>query len=143
MIDVIKESWGWIGIDPQKVIGENAFGNLLIQDTQERYWRICPEDLDCKIIAENSDEYEALLKEEVFLSDWEVQSWVVQAREKLGSLSEGKKYCLKIPGILGGKYNADNFGIISFEELISASGALAQQIEDLPDGTQIELSTVD
>ena len=42
IIQEIKESWGWVGIDPIEVVGENDFGNLMIKDSSGSYWRLCP-----------------------------------------------------------------------------------------------------
>ena len=65
---------------------------------------------------------------------------VEEAFQQLGTLAPSRKYCLKIPGVLGGEYGGNNLGTISFDELIRASGDIAQQIAGLPDGTFIELS---
>jgi hypothetical protein len=143
MIDVIKNAWGWCGLEPAEVVGENAFGNVLVKDSQGRYWRLCPEDLTCSILAANTEQFKALIEQPDFQANWEVPSWVEQAVLRLGSLGEGQKYCLKMPSVLGGTYDAENFGIISFEELLSFSGYLAEQIKDLPDGAQIKLTLKD
>ena len=50
IVEEIKESWGWVGIDPVEVVGENDFGNLLIKDSDGKYWRLCPEDVDCEVV---------------------------------------------------------------------------------------------
>ena len=68
---------------------------------------------------------------------------VQQAREHLGPLAPGFKYCLRIPGTLGGEYGGDNLATISLAGLVSASGDMARQIEGLPDGAQVTLSVVD
>ncbi len=143
MIDVIKNAWGWCGIEPAEVVGENAFGNVLIRDIRGCYWRLCPEDLACTVVAENPDQFSKLINDADFLTDWDVRLWVEQAVAKLGSLLEGQKYCLKVASVLGGAYDAENFGIISFKELLSFSGYLAEQIRDLPDGAQIKLTVTD
>jgi hypothetical protein len=44
---------------------------------------------------------------------------------------------------LGGAYTLDNIGTIDRAELISASGYIANQIDDLPDGAQIRLRVTD
>lgn len=62
------------------------------------------------------------------------------AREPLGSLRPGFKYCFKIPGPLGGEKGGDNLATISLAGLVSVSWHIAQQIEDLPEGTQVKLS---
>jgi hypothetical protein len=143
MIEEIKEAWGWIGIEPREIVGENAFGNLLIKDINGKYWRLCPEDVYCEVVANTDAEFEKLNKDEEFLLDWNMENLVNEARERLGSLNEGRKYCLKIPGILGGEYGGDNLATISFNELISFSGDLAKQIKDLPNGAQIQFKFVD
>jgi hypothetical protein len=139
----IEEAWGWVGIQPVEVVGENDFGNLMIKDVQGRYWRLTPEDLSCEVVAQTRAELDQLSADQEFLDDWTMRSLVEQAREKCGPLPEGRKYCLKIPGVLGGEYGGDNLATISLVDLIRASGHLAQQIKDLPDGAKIRLQITD
>lgn len=143
MIETVKSAWGWSGLEPLEIVGENAFGNLLIKDIGGRYWRICPEDLACNVVAENMDQFKGLLDDSDFQRDWDVRLWVEAARTKLGLTADGQKYCLKMPSVMGGAYDVENFGVIGFEELISFSGYLAEQIKDLPDGAQIKLTLAD
>jgi len=143
MIEEIKEAWGWIGLDPSEVVGENDFGNLIIKDASGKYWRLCPEEVYCKVVAESREELDALSHSQDFLADWYMGSLIEAAKERLGDLPGGRKYCLKIPGILCGEYNADNIGVISQQELISFSGYLAKEIKDSPDGAKIKFSFVE
>jgi hypothetical protein len=39
-VDEINEAWGWVGLNAEEVLGENAFGNLIIRDDDGRYWRL-------------------------------------------------------------------------------------------------------
>jgi hypothetical protein len=64
------------------------------------------------------------------------------ARQKLGPLPQGRCYCLKLPAILGGSYEATNLGTISLDELISFSGDMAEQIKDVPDGGPVDIKVV-
>lgn len=64
---------------------------------------------------------------------------VNRAAARLGSLGPGRKYCLKIPAVLGGKYSDENLGTIDFGELIGVSGDLAKQIADVPNGSSIRI----
>ena len=72
-----------------------------------------------------------------------MRAMVDQAFQRLGALAAGQKYCLKVPGVLGGEYGGDNLGTMSFDELIDASGRIAQEIAALPDGASIKLSVSD
>lgn len=142
ILQAINESWGWTGIEPEEVVGENDFGNLIIKDVRGRYWRLCPEDVYCKIIAESRVELDSLLLDQEFLADWYMTKLVEQARNKLGPLGASRKYHFAIPGILGGAYGSENFQTVSQAEQIRFSGDIGMQIEELPDGAQIELKVI-
>jgi len=143
LIAIVEDAWGWTGLEPDQIVGDNDFGNLMIKDVAGSYWRLCPEDLYCKIIANSRAELDQLSHDQAFLQDWYMEELVQQARERLGALRPGFKSCLKVPGTLGGEYGGDNLASISLGELISVSGHLALQIKDLPDGAKITLNVVD
>ena len=143
LIAIVEEAWGWTGLEPDQIVGDNDFGNLMIKDQGGRYWRLSPEDLYCKVIANSKSELDQLSQDQEFLHDWYMRELAQQARERFGPLRPGFKYCLKIPSTLGGEYGGDNLFTIPLGELVSASGHLAQQIEGLPDGAQVKLSIVD
>ena len=142
LIATVKEAWGWTGLDPDQIVGDNDFGNLMVKDRSGRYWRVCPEDLSCKVVADSRSALDVLSVAQDFLRDWHMVKLVGMARESLGPLQPGYRYCLKIPSVLGGEYGGGNLASIPFGELISASGHMAKQIADLPDGAQVQLSIV-
>lgn len=143
LIAIVEDAWGWTGLKPAEIVGDNDFGNLMIKDQIGCYWRLCPEDLYCKVVASSRAELDQLSQDQEFLEDWYMAALVEQAQERLGPLRPGFKYCLKIPSPLGGEYGGDNLATISLGGLVSASGHIAQQTEALPDGAQIKLSIVD
>ena len=139
MLQVITKSWGWVGIEPRAIVGENDFGNLMIKDVQGHYWRLCPEDGHCKVVARDRQTLEQLSKDQDFLQDWSMVNLVNAAREKLGELPPGRKYYFVIPSVLGGEYAAENMQTATLHEVIGISGDIARQIRDLPDGSKIRL----
>jgi hypothetical protein len=143
LVEEIRHSWGWIGLEPAEVVGENDFGNLMIKDKDGRYWRLCPEDCSCKMVASNHQELDALSSDQEFLHDWYMRRLLDLAREKCGPLAEGRKYCLKIPAFLGGEYGGDNLATAPLVELVRLSGHLARETKDLPDGAAVRLKVVD
>ena len=140
LIASIRDAWGWTGLKPHSVVGENDFGNLIVEDEDGRYWRLCPEDLQCEVVADDRGQLDALAHDQEFLADWYMAELVAQAKASLGLLRPGYKYCLKVPGVLGGPYDASNIALISLGELIAASGHLAKEIAKLPDGSRVRLS---
>lgn len=143
LITTVKEAWAWTGLEPDQVVGDNDFGHLIVKDLSARYWHLCPDGLSCRIIANSRPELDALSRDQDFLRDWYMRALVQEARDRLGPLRPGFKYCLKIPGTLDGQYGGENLGVISPDELISASGGIARQIADLPDGSRVRLNVVD
>jgi hypothetical protein len=142
MIYTIKNSWSWVGIEPKEIKLENDFGNLIIEDTKNRYWRLCPEELYCEIVAENKSELEILINSNQFKEDWAMDFLIKELKKKYSSLESEKKFHMVISPILGGEYKLNNIKIINFKELIEFSGYLAQQINDLPEGSKIELTPI-
>ena len=130
-------------MDPLEVVGENDFGNLIVKDTNGRYWRVCPEDGYCRVVAESRAELDAISKDQAFLHDWYMRTLVALAQEKCGPLLDDRKYCLKIPSYLGGEYGGDNLATIPLTQLIRISGDLAHETADLPDGTRVRIKVVE
>jgi hypothetical protein len=143
LIRKIDEAWGWVGLDAEEVVGENDFGNLMIKDKAGCYWRLVPEDLKCTIVAGSREELDRLSQDQDFLADWHMSKLVEDARRELGDLTKGRKYCLSIPGALGGRYDVSNVRTIELFELIGISGDIARQIRHIPDGASVELKVVD
>lgn len=143
LVDVIRESWEWRGIEPVEVVGENDFGNLIIKDASEKYWRLRPEDCCCDVIATNLAALSQLLIDKDFLNDWSMTSLVSLANHKYGLLPEGRKYCLKIPSVLGGGYCESNLATAPLVELVRISGTIARRIHDLADGSKVKLQVVE
>lgn len=143
LVEEIHQSWGWIGIEPVEVVGENDFGNLIVKDVDGKYWRLCPEDCYCEVIANSRAELDLLSTDQEFLRDWYMTQLVSLANDQCGPLSDGRKYCLKTPGVLGGAYGGDNLATAPQVELVRFSGDIARQIKELPDGAQIKLKVVE
>lgn len=142
LIGEIVKYWGWTGVEPEDIVDENDFGNLIIKDVDGRYWRLCPEDVYCAVIADNITEYQELTNDPEFQMDWEMRTLVEQATNKFGPLGSGYKFYMVIPGVLGGEYGIGNIKTLSLIELIRLSGDIGRQIKDLPDGARVKLQVV-
>ena len=127
LIEILNQAWGWTGLDAVDVVAENDFGNLLIEAADGSYWRLCPEDLRCEVIAPGRAQLDTILQNQDFLHDWYMQDLGQVAREQLGELADDDKYYLQTPAPLGGDYAADNLGRITLPELVLLSGELARR----------------
>jgi hypothetical protein len=140
MLETIRQSWGWRGFDAAAVVETNKFGNVIVQASDGKFWRVCPENPSCEVIAPSADVYEALWRNEEFQVDWQMRRLVQIAEAKFGPVTNDRCYCLKLPSVLGGAYEENNLGVISHVELLAFSGDVAKQIKDVPDGAQIKIT---
>lgn len=131
-VDEINAAWGWVGLNAVEVLGENAFGNLIIRDDEDTYWLLSPPDLSCAPVADDRAALEALSYNQEFLNEWYMPEQVGLAESTLGPLADGRKYCLKIPSALGGHYGRDNLATVPLSELIRFAGEGAQQFDGMP-----------
>ena len=139
LIACITESWSWTGLRPISVVSTNRFGNLIVEAGDGRFWRICPEELEAKVIAANRSELLLVTHNPDFAQDWLMESLVTLATNHLGEPAPEKVFHLVFPSVLGGEYAIENIRCISLAELIGVSGNLAQQIQFMPNGALIEL----
>jgi hypothetical protein len=142
LLDTIRTAWGFTGLEPCFIVDENAFGNLLVQDATGQIWRICPEELSCTPVASSARELQELRASRDFQTDWAMERLASLATSALGRPTEGRCFCLKIPAVLGGKYECNNLATITLSELIAVTGDMAHQTKDLPDGANVTLNVV-
>lgn len=139
MLTEINNSWNWKGFNATEIIRTNEFGNVIFKTDKNDFWKLCPEEISCKKIANNKSEFNKISTESEFIEDWEMTNLVEVAKSELGKLESGQKYCLKLAAVIGGQYEKSNLGKISFLELIAFSGDLGYQIKDMKDGQKIKL----
>ncbi|NIA52621.1 DUF1851 domain-containing protein [Massilia sp. TW-1] len=83
LLDDARSACGWIGLEPVALIDDNDFGNLILKDVHGQYWRLCPEDLYCEVVASSREELDRLSKDQEFLRDWHMRGLVDQAFKRL------------------------------------------------------------
>ncbi len=67
--ETVLEAWSWIGLQsPISVLHRNAFGNLIFKDPSNQYWRLCPEELSCEIIAKSTSKAKSVFLTQISYS---------------------------------------------------------------------------
>lgn len=143
LLQTIKDSWGWKISNPHRIVRSNAFGNLLVEDAKGEIYKITPEELSAVKIATSAKDLEFYFKDQEHLEDWEMARLAVLAENQYGKLENGECFGFKIWPALSGSYDIEN--IVKYKNMkdwIGASGDVARQTHDLPDGAQVELKVV-
>lgn len=143
LIASIKEGWSWSKTQPVRILAHNLFGNIIFENLNGAYYRIMPENPDIERIAENRSELSNLMASEEFSHDWRMDALVRAAQDRVGPLEKDEFYCLKTPALLGGTYDKSNLGKMNGRSLIRESGHIAEQLEEIPDGTTFRIKIVD
>lgn len=125
-IQIIKKYWGFTGIRPVQIVERNQFGNLIVQDNAGRFWRICPEELSCEIIARNPKQFKQLWEDEEFKKYWDMTALAIVAGGNHGDVDGEQCYYFVKPG----DYSPANIGITTIGDLIIDSGIAAQEAQE-------------
>jgi hypothetical protein len=142
-LQAIRSEWGFAGLEPRAVLDVNAFGHALVRDVDGHFWQVIPDLLSCELLATSEAEYRQHVSTPEFQEAWRMERLVATATAVLGTPMAGCCFCLKVPAAIGGPYEAENFGTIAIAELLAVSGNIAAQIQDLPEGTPVEVRIVD
>jgi hypothetical protein len=124
-IQIIKKYWGWAGIKPVQIVERNQFGNLIVEDGSGRFWRICPEEFSCEIIARNSKELKILWEDAEFKKFWDMSAFAAVANGNLGEVDGEQCYYF----IKAGDYSLENMGVTTISDFIIDSGIAAEEME--------------
>jgi hypothetical protein len=133
----IADGWGWAVSAPVALLDINSFGNVIICDSTGRYYRIIPEDLECRFLTEDDKELQRIRESEAFKTDWAMQPLFLNCEAELGPLADGQCYHLVTPSVLGGAYSVENVRKISITDWLGGAGSLARQIQGLSNGTKV------
>ena len=120
LLETITASWGWRGLQPVGIVAQNKFCNVIVRAADGAFWRLCPEDLSCEVVARDDVEFQRLWNSDEFQFDWQMNRLAQIAEARLGPVEDDRCYCLKIPAPLGGAYDESNFGTISRQELLDS-----------------------
>lgn len=116
----------------------SSMGNVFLEDDQQGYWRICPEELSAEIVARTSAELESVFADPEAKADWQMSGIVSEMVEVYGEPQVGECFGLVIPAVLGGEYSSQNIRRRCLYDYLRYTGDIARQTKDLKDGDKIE-----
>ncbi|WP_242133009.1 T6SS immunity protein Tdi1 domain-containing protein [Aestuariivivens marinum] len=137
------ESWDWlIGTDKTPIL-MTSIGDLFLTDKNGNcYWLNVGEGILDKV-ADSIDEFNLKLKDNELVDEWFLIGLVEKLKEKGLELTDKHLYGYKKLPVLGGEYEPDNFELTDIEVHFELSGQIHKQIKDLPDGTKVNIKTIE
>lgn len=140
MQDIINQFWSWKVPHCSEIKFSNEFGNIIFLVQTGAYWRICPEELKAEEIAQDDEAFQALLEDEKFCEDWNMDFLCQVASDALGPINQEQCYGFKVwPAFKDGQYDNKNMELKNFEDWLAQSGEVAEQFSQAKEGQEITL----
>ncbi len=139
IIETLNESCSWATPKVQSVLAVNSIANCLLKDINNRYWRICPEELSAELIAENEDQVQKIFADPEYKQDWQLLGLIDPAEKHFGKLNHGECYAMIKPAVIGGEYSIDNLRVGSIYEYLSFTGEVAFKTKDHKQGEKVTI----
>lgn len=143
LVDALSEAWGWRGCLARRIVMQNSFAHMIVEDEGGHFWHLEPDMCELQAVAANRAALDAYMADPEVQEIWKSANLLAMAQDRCGPLAPDRSYGFAIPPILGGEFTADNLVTVPTEETIRFSGDVAKQIEDLPDGAQVRLEVGD
>ena len=134
----ILEDWEWLIGTSKFPVLITAVGDVFVKDVRDGSIHfLTVENAEIRPIASDLEEFKSLLTDKAFVFDYFAVEAVAALEDAGVKLEPGQIYSLKVPAVLGGKYQLDNIAPTLILVHFSLTGQIHEQVKDLPPGTKI------
>ena len=138
-VNEIASAWGWLIQEPFIPLLFSVLGDMFFQKEAGKVFWLNTGTGEISAIADSVEEFKALLGTEA-ADDWLLPSLVAQLHEAGKIPAPGCCYTyVTLPVFAEGKYQVANLNPVPAKEHFGVTGHIHQQIQSLPDETQINL----
>lgn len=142
LVEAVNIGWGWTGLTATRVLAQSPMGHLVLSDAEDRFFYLDPDGM--AIIPLGSEaEAKTHLASDVAKELWSGGALVTEGYKRFGNPPEGSVFTIKPHAMIEGRYEPESLCVMPLDELIRFTGDVAQQIKDLPDGSQIQIEVTD
>ena len=132
--------WQWFFEEPYTVIIATKMGSLFLSSPTGSIHFFDPVLAKSWPIATDPTELECLFKRQDFILEYLQVEYLTACQQHCEPLATGQCYAHKLPLCIGGKDMPTNISPIELSEHLKVLGQLHAQINDLPEGSLVQLS---
>jgi hypothetical protein len=135
--DALLSDWRWLVGDEAQLLVFSALGDLFLGDAEGHIFWLNTGAARLTRIAESAEEFKRLMQQAEHADEWFFPQLVGDLIASGKRLAPGQCYSYKVPPMLSGKMELDNFDPTDLLVHCSMFGQIARQIRDLPEGAKI------
>jgi hypothetical protein len=139
--DALLESWRWLVGDDVQLILVSSIGDLFLTHADSHVLWLDAGAARLTRIAESADEFRQLMQQPEHADRWFEPQLVGDLIVSGKRLSPSECYSYKVPPMLSGKFELDNFEVTDLLVHCSMLGQIGRQVQNMPDGTRIDRIT--
>jgi hypothetical protein len=136
--DALLDDWRWLVGDDVQIVLVSALGDLFLKDLDGHILWLDVGAARVTRIAESSAEFQRLMQQTEHANEWFVPQLIGDLIVSGKRLTAGQCYSYKVPPMLSGKVELDNFEPTDLLVHCSMFGQVGRQIQHLPEGTKID-----
>lgn len=139
--DALLDEWRWLVGEEVELVVVSALGDLFLKDAEGHILWLDVGAARLTQVAESGDEFKRLMQQATHVDEWFVPQLIGDLIVSGKRLAPGQCYSYKVPPMLSGKMELDNFEPTGLRVHCSMFAQIGRQIRDLPEGTKIDRIT--
>jgi Domain of unknown function (DUF1851) len=136
--DALLADWRWLIGDNVRLVVVSSLGDLFLRDKQGHILWLDVGAARITQVAESAEEFKRLMQQTEHANEWFVPQLIGDLIVSGKRLAAGQCYSYKVPPMLSGKMELENFEPTDLLVHCSMFGQVGRQIQHLPEGTKID-----
>ncbi|MGF6492631.1 hypothetical protein ABIE56_000786 [Luteibacter sp. 621] len=138
-IDALATSWSWCIGDAFTPLLFTALGDMFYEADEGGVYWLNTGTSEVERVADNVEAFNQLLREEI-ADEWLLPPLIEALIEAGKVCAEGECYTyVTLPVFAEGEYTVENFNPVPAREHFELTGSVLQQLQDVPDGTNVNI----
>jgi hypothetical protein len=133
-------AWKWRTGEIRSVVLVTLLGDAFFLGNDKAVYWLQTDVGDVTRVAGSLEEFDDMLTDEETVEDWFLTPVLEELYEAGKTLKENEVYSYKLLPVLGGEYEANNIEPTDIKIHFSTTGRICEQIEDLPDGAEVDIN---
>ncbi len=134
--DLLRE-WHWLVGDSMQLLLVSSLGDMFLANANGWVFWLNTGSGQLNQVARSAEDFKRLMQQREIADQWFVPQLVGDLITAGVFLGAGQCYSYKIPPVLGGRIQPDNFEPTDLVVHFSMLGQIHRQVKDLPPGTRI------